>query len=128
LDFGNSNVFTVWALKRPILHNPTKFREDLLIPSYDIAICVVFRDDDRRYLVFLKNSKFKRCRGPICVTLPNFIKIDQTVAEIWQFNSFHTGGRPPSWILEIQIFLTVSTVKRLILHNRAKFRKDRSNC
>jgi len=27
-----------------------------------------------------------------------------TVAEIWRFNGFHIGGRPPSWILEIQIF------------------------
>ena len=28
--------------------------------------------------------------GPICVTVPNFIKIDQTAAEIWRFNSFFT--------------------------------------
>jgi len=40
----------------------------------------------------------------MCVTVPNFIKIGQTVAEIWRFNGFHNGGRPPSWILEIQIF------------------------
>jgi len=38
---------------------------------------------------------------------------------------FQNGGRPPSWILEIQIFLTVRTVKRPILHNHAKFREDR---
>jgi len=24
--------------------------------------------------------------------------IDQNVAEIWQFNGSHHGGRPPSWI------------------------------
>jgi len=36
---------------------------------------------------------------PICVTVPNFIKIGQTVAEIWRFNGFfQNGGRPPSWI------------------------------
>jgi len=40
----------------------------------------------------------------MCVTLPNFIKIGQTVAQIWRFNSFHNVGRPPSWILEIQFF------------------------
>jgi len=28
----------------------------------------------------------------------------QTIAEIWQFNGFQNGGRPPSWICEIQIF------------------------
>ena len=36
--------------------------------------------------------------------MPNFTKIRQTVAEIWQFNGFQNGGRPPSWIYEIQIF------------------------
>jgi len=25
-------------------------------------------------------------------------------AEIWRFNGFQNGGRPPSWICEIQIF------------------------
>jgi len=41
--------------------------------------------------------------GPICVTMPSFIKIGQTVSEIWRFNRFHIGGRPPAWILKIQI-------------------------
>ena len=56
--------------------------------------------------------------------MPNFIKIGQTVAEIWRFNCFQNGGRPLSWILEIQTFLTVWMVKRPILHNRARFRED----
>jgi len=30
--------------------------------------------------------------------MPNFIKIGKMVAEIWQFNGFQNGGRPPSWI------------------------------
>jgi len=42
--------------------------------------------------------------GPICVITPNFIKIGQTVAEIWRFNGSQNGGRPPSWICEIRIF------------------------
>jgi len=65
--------------------------------------------------------------GPMCATVPNFIKTGQTVAEIWRFNDFHNGGRPSSWIWEIQIFLTVSALKRHILHNDAKFREDLSN-
>jgi len=45
--------------------------------------------------------------GPICASLPNFIKIDQTVAEIWQFNGFfQNGGRPPSWICRARIGTT----------------------
>jgi len=41
-----------------------------------------------------------RCRGQICAILPNFIKIDRTVAEIWRLNGFffQNGGRPTSWI------------------------------
>ena len=56
--------------------------------------------------------------------MPNFIKIGQTVAEIWRFNCFQNGGCPPSWIWEIQIFLTVWAVKRAILRIYAKFRED----
>jgi len=43
-------------------------------------------------------------KGPTCITVPNLIKIGQTVAEIWHCNGFQSGGRPPSWICEIQIF------------------------
>ena len=63
----------------------------------------------------------------MCVILPNFIKIGQTVTELWRFNGFQNGGRPPSRICEIRFFLTVVAVKRPILHQRTKFRKDRSN-
>ena len=58
--------------------------------------------------------------------MPNFIKIGQTVAEIWRFNGFQNGGRPPCWILKNQIFLTVWAVNRPILPNRANFREDLS--
>jgi len=34
----------------------------------------------------------------MCVIMPNFVKIGRTVAEIWRFNGFQNGGRPPSWI------------------------------
>jgi len=30
--------------------------------------------------------------------MSNFIKVGQTVAEVWQFNGFQRGGRPPSCI------------------------------
>ena len=39
---------------------------------------------------------------------------------------FQTGSCSQSWIFEIQ-FLTVGAVKRPILHQRNKFRKDQSN-
>jgi len=37
----------------------------------------------------------------ICYTVPNFIKIVRFFTEIWRFNDFQNGGRPPSWILKI---------------------------
>jgi len=59
--------------------------------------------------------------------VPNFIKITQTAAKIWRFNGSQNGGRPPSWICEIRIFLTVEAVKHPFCTSVPKFRKDRSN-
>jgi len=41
-------------------------------------------------LVFEKFEILTICplQGAICVTVPNFIKIGKTVAEIWRFNGF----------------------------------------
>jgi len=63
----------------------------------------------------------------MCVIVQNFIKIGQTVAEIWRFYGFQNGGRPPSWICEIRIFLMVGAVKGHTLHQRTEFYRDRSN-
>jgi len=52
LDFGNSIFLTVWTVKRRILRIRAKFREDLPIRCCDIAIFVVFQDDNRRHLGF----------------------------------------------------------------------------
>ena len=42
--------------------------------------------------------------GPICVTLPNFAKIGQTVPEIWPIFDFLRWRPPPSGILDISNF------------------------
>jgi len=34
----------------------------------------------------------------MCVNVSNFIQIGRTIAEIWRFNRFLNGGRPPSSI------------------------------
>jgi len=41
---------------------------------------------------------------PICVSVPNRIKIGQAVAERLRF--FQNGGRPPSWICWAPIGIT----------------------
>ena len=61
--------------------------------------------------------------GPMCVILPNFIKIGQTVAEIWRFNGFQNGGRLPSSICWVPTwtthddFLMVSIVVQNLVQN-----------
>jgi len=60
-----------------------------------------------RHLEFSKIQNFNSrsaVGGSICVIMPNFIKIGQTVAEMWRFNGFQNGGRSPSWICEIRNF------------------------
>jgi len=37
---------------------------------------------------------------PICVTIPNFVQIGRTDADIWPFFNFQDGGRLPSWMFE----------------------------
>jgi len=48
--------------------------------------------------------------GPMCVTVPNFVPIGQTVAEIWPFFDFfwfQNGGHPPYWICFTQLWTTL---------------------
>jgi len=66
---------------------------------------VIFQDGGCRHLGFLKIQNFNgwsAARGQLAspCTVPNFIKIGRTVAEIWRFNGFffQNEGRLPSWI------------------------------
>jgi len=34
----------------------------------------------------------------MCVCIPDFVKFVRFAAEIWRYNDFHNGGRPPCWI------------------------------
>jgi len=42
----------------------------------------------------------------MCVAVPNFVAIGQTVAVLWRFDGFQDGGCRPSCILDNSIFLT----------------------
>ena len=83
-------IFNAGAVKRPILHQRTKFRKDRSKLCRYIAIFVIFKMATAAILNF---QKFKILTvdpllGPICVIVRNFIKIGQTVAEILRFNGF----------------------------------------
>jgi len=79
------------------LHQRTKFRKDRSNRCGDIAIFVIFKMAAAAILDFQK-FEILTVDPPICVTVPNLIKIGQMVAERWRFNVFQNGGRPPSWI------------------------------
>ena len=119
LDLWNSNFLTIGEVKRPILHQRTKFRKTSVQP---LRRCrdLWFQDGDRRHLGFSKIQNFNswsaargQCASPCQISL----KIGRTVAEIWRFVVFfRNGGRPPSWICWAPIgtthdeFLMVSIV------------------
>jgi len=50
------------------------------------------------YLIFSKFQLLVRFGGPVCVIVPNFVRIGQTVTEIWRFFDFSGWRPPPSWI------------------------------
>jgi len=45
--------------------------------------------------------------------VPSFIKIGRFITEIWRFNDFQNGGRPPSWILKICTFCYAARIDML---------------
>ena len=106
------------VVKRPILHQCTKFRNDRSNHCGDIAIFVIFQVGGRRYFVFFQKleanmrhrAKFHRNRLNGCrdMAISRFSK--------WR----------PSAILDLRNsnFLTLGAVKRSILQQRTKFRKD----
>jgi len=58
--------------------------------------------------------------------VPNFVKIGQNAAELWQFKLFKMASAAilDFWNFK---FLTVGTLNRVELHHLAKFRRNRSN-
>jgi len=56
-----------------------------------------------RHLGFSKDGNLN-C--PKCVTVPIFLQIGRTVAEIWPFSIFQNSGRPPSWITYTPVWTT----------------------
>jgi len=86
-----------------ILHHHTKCGKDRSIRCGDITIFVLFKMDSKNSKIGNFNVQFAE-RGQHASPCQIFIIFYQTAAEIWQFNGFQHGGRPPSWIFETQIF------------------------
>jgi len=94
-NHASSNFLMVRALNRPILHCRTKLCKDRSHRYRDISIFVIFKMVANAILDFQKFEIFRvvPVLCPICVTMPNFVTIGQTFAEIWQFDGFfQTAG------------------------------------
>ena len=66
-------------------------------------------------------------RGSNCVSMPNFVAIGPSVAEIWRHFDFSRWRPPPTWIFKFLKILTVGRLKTVELRRRAKFGRNRSN-
>ena len=58
MDLSNSKFLTVGAVKRPILHQHTKFRKSRSNRYGDMEIFVIFQDGGRRHFGFSKIRNF----------------------------------------------------------------------
>jgi len=67
---------------------------------------IFFQNSDRRHLGFLKfrNLTVESVKRSNCVTMPNFVAMGQTDAEIWRFYDFSRWRPPPSWIFKFSKF------------------------
>ena len=112
LDFENLQFLSCGLCRHDVVLPHTKFRRNWTIGRWIMTKKSEFQDGGCRHLEF-KKIIF----GHVTVTgfniwcsVPNFIKIGQFFTEIWRFNDFQNGGRPPCWILHICIFCPVAFV------------------
>jgi len=66
--------------------------------------------------------------GPRRITVPNFVKIGRSVAEILLFFAFSKWPPPPSWIFEILKFYCLLGFRGSRVHRNATFCQNRSIC
>ena len=128
LGFLKFNFLTIWEVKRPILHQRTKFRKDWSNRCRDRDFCDFLRWRPPPSWIFTNSKFFLRtihCRGPICVTVPNLIKIGQTFAEIWRFNGFFSKWRSPAILDLLGAYWDHRRRPLDGLHRCAKFGRNR---
>ena len=108
LDFRYFKILTVGTFNRVELHLRAKFCQNRSNRGQDIfmAIFRFFKMAAAAILDF-QNFKFltpERSRGSNCISVPNFVKIGWTAAEIWRFFDLSRWRPPPSWIFKISKF------------------------
>ena len=118
LDFENLQFLSCVLCRHEVLLPHTKFRRNRTIGRWVMTKITNFKMAAAAAILNSKNFIL----GHVTVTgfniwcsVPNFIKIWQFFTEIWRFNDFQNGGRPPSWILHICIFLSRSPCEHAVL-------------
>ena len=90
----------------PLDHKCAKFCQNRSIGCKDIKIFRFFKMAAGAILHF-RNREFLFLlvsAGPRRITVPNFVKIGRSIAEILHFFEFSKWPPPPSWIFEIAKF------------------------
>jgi len=104
--YCNREILLAIGVERVETHQHAKFRQNRSIGCEDNKIFPCFKMAAAAILDF-RNREFcllSVCGGPRRITVPNFVKIGHSVAEILLFFEFSRWPPPPSWIFEIAKF------------------------
>ena len=107
LDFWNREILLVIVVQRVETHQHAKFRQNRSIGCEDIKIFFYFsrwRPPQSRIFKFVKFYWLTVSWGPRHITIPNFLEISHSIAEILRSFEFSSWPPPPSWIFEIDTF------------------------
>ena len=124
------NFLIVGAVKGHILHQRTKFYKDRSNRWGDIAIFVIFQDGGRRHLGFSKIGNFngRSAVGGQCASSGQISsKSVKRLQRCGNLTVFKMPAVRHLGFVKFEFF-NGPRVKRPILHQHTKFRKDRSNC
>ena len=98
MDFLKFQFLTIGTVNRVELHHRAKFRQNRSCRGRNMAIFRFLQMAAAAILDFqtLKFLTAERSRWANCTSVPNFVKIDQTAAEILRFFNFSRWRPPPS--------------------------------
>ena len=97
---------TIGTVNRVELHYRAKFRQNRSCRGRNMAIFKFLKMAAAAILDFqhFKLLTAGTVKGTNCCSVPNFVKIDRTAAEILRFFDFSRWRPSPSWIFEISNF------------------------
>ena len=133
LGFQNSKFSTVGGFKRVELCRHAKFGRNRRNRCRDMAIFSIFQDGSRHHVGFLNFWNFdgrnaQENRTASCAKFRrNRSKHGQNMA-IFRFFDFYKMAVAAILDFQNSKFLAVGRLKRVELHRRAKFDRNRSNC